>query len=260
MIFVIKKNIKRLLANGKKLDMAKNICPPNGVRILLYHSVGGLREDHPLGIRVPLDGFESQVEILYNRGYKSLTITQLIKGASTPHGDKKIAITFDDGYKDNIAIAAEVLNKFKFKATFFVCTSYIDKQVRKTWRGGRPREFMDWEDIRRLSEMGFEIGSHMVHHQDLTALGEDGLNYEFRHSKEVISEKTGRPVEVFSYPHGKLNSKVVEAARNSSYLSGCSSFTGLNDPSTDKYVLKRTEIDGYDSDIDFSDKLEGLYD
>ena len=35
-----------------------------------------------------------------------------------------IAITFDDGYKNNILNAMKVINKYKFPATFFISSIY----------------------------------------------------------------------------------------------------------------------------------------
>ncbi|MDP2912587.1 MAG: polysaccharide deacetylase family protein, partial [Candidatus Omnitrophota bacterium] len=174
--------------------------------------------------------------------------------------EKGLAITFDDGYKDNIATAAVMLKERGLKATFFVTTSYIDQAVRKLWADGRPREFMTWDDIAKLSMMGFEIGSHMAHHADLTPLPEDKILSEFEGSRAIISKHIGKAVEAFSYPYGGVDRRITEIAGACGYKAGCSSFYGWNTASTDPYILNRTEIDGYDTINDSRLKLYGYYD
>ena len=156
--------------------------------------------------------------------------------------------------------ASVKLKQMNLNATFFITTSYIDQAVQKQWRGGAVREFMTWEDISRLSEMGFEIGSHMVHHVNLTSLTEAELRCEFEDSRNIISKYIGKTIDVFSYPYGYLNEIAIETAKACGYKAGCSSFYGWNTASTNPYILKRTEIDAYDIINDFRLKLYGYYD
>lgn len=256
MNFIFNKRIKRFFACMRSFIIPKE----SGTRILLYHSIGGTPNDHSLGVRVPASSMEAQIEELIRLGYTSATITEIINGSSSVNEDKLLAITFDDGYKDNIVFAVRILQKFNFKATFFVTISYIEQDIKKKWRNGQPREYMDWNDILCLNDMGFEIGSHMVNHHDLTALDDKALQYEFHASKEMLSEKLGKPIAIFSYPYGKVNEKAINAARDSGYIGGCSSFSGSNYKHTNRYILKRTEIDGYDTLRDFRYKLFGWYD
>lgn len=258
MTFIIKKNMKRFVT------AARSILPfkpkSEGVRILMYHSIGGRPQDHRLATRVPAQNFRAQLDELSHIGYETMTISELLKSGLSPRANKAIAITFDDGYKDNITKAASALKIRGIKATFFITTSNIEGKSRKIWIGGRAREYMDWEDVRRLSSMGFEIGSHMVEHLDLTSLDRDQLQYQFEGSKKAIAEKAGVEPITFSYPYGRINDLVVDMARSSGYIGGCSSFKGLNKVGTNNFILRRTEIDGYDIIHDFIRKLSGYYD
>jgi len=258
MIFLVKKNIKRLAASVNAVT-SKGRARKEGMRILMYHSVGGSVRDHRLAVRVPLDKFVSQIKMLSGSGYKTLGISEVIEGSPGSFSQNRIAITFDDGFKDNIE-AAELLKKHGMKATFFVTVSYINGDVRKSWSGGRPREYMEWADVAMLKDMGFEIGSHMVHHTDLAALSDEDMASELTRSKETISQRAGTAVKVFSYPYGGINKKVIEKAAGAGYIGGCFSFGGFNNASTNPYVLRRTEIDGYDTTADFKNKIAGFYD
>lgn len=259
MIFLAKKNIKRGIACIRGISSVLR-TPGAGARILMYHSVGGKPSDHALAIRVPAVNFEAQTREISSRGYKTVSVSDLIKLGENQASGKYIAITFDDGYKDNFLSAAPILKDLKMTATFFVTVSYVQNEVKKRWSGGEGREFMSWDDVKNLTDMGFEVGSHMVHHTDIAALNETDIRYEFEHSRDAISNRTGRPVRVFSYPYGKVSEKMVIAAKKAGYIGGCSSFKGINGPYTDHFILRRTEIDGYDTINDFRRKLSGLYD
>lgn len=260
MNFLLKKNLKRISAPIRALNSKAKLLDYKGIRILLYHSVGGRPQDHKLGIRVPIQKFENELEFLVNSGYKTFTVSELVGGRLSYDLEKCIALTFDDGYKDNISIAAPLMKQFAMKATFFITTSYIDGECQKRWTNGIPREYLNWNDVLKLNEMGFEIGSHMIHHIDLTDIDENKLRFELEGSRETICKNIKKEVKVLSYPYGRVNSKVIAIAREIGYIGGCSSISGVNFSDTNRYILERTEIDGYDTIKDFKHKLYGCYD
>lgn len=259
MIFLLKKNIKRCLALGRGLALSFRPKTTAGKRVLMYHSIGD-PSDHRLAIKVIAGSFEEQMGFLLSAGYKAVTLSEMIDGGFERPNEKLIAITFDDGYKDNVGIAAPIMKRLGLTATFLVTTSYIDGRCKKMWSDGKLRQYMTWEDLSRLREMGFEVGSHMVNHTDLTALDDTKLAYEFEESRRIISGHIGKDVKVFSYPYGKIDHRVTAIAKKSGYMGGGSSFPGANYVYTDRYILRRTEIDGYDTMNDFRAKLEGWYD
>ena len=174
--------------------------------------------------------------------------------------DKSIAITFDDGYKDNITEAAAALAARGMTATFFITTSNIDGKSDKRWVNGDCRKYMSWDDITQLGSMGFEVGSHMIDHVDMSRLADGELFRQLEGSRRRIIEKAGITPKTCSYPYGGLRDRVIIAAKNAGYIGGCSSLKGLNTSATVNYILKRTEIDGYDTINDFTNKLMGYYD
>lgn len=260
MSFLFKKNIKRLRAYIHVLGSGGKPLCHGGIRLLLYHSIGGNPYDHKLAVRVPLKKFHEELEFLRKSGYKTCTVSELIEHNLWQEREKYIALTFDDGYKDNLATAAPIIKKMGMNATFFITTSDIDGAGRKKWSNGSPREYMNWQDIRHLGEMGFEIGSHMIHHVDLTSIDDIQLRLELEGSRDIISKNTGKQVKVLSYPYGRLNQRIAALAREAGYVGGCSSVCGVNYAGTDRYILKRTEIDGYDTITDFRHKISGYYD
>jgi len=132
-------------------------------------------------------------------------------------GDKKSAFSFsfDDGFKSQIDNAAPVLDKYGFKATFYVIAgSLVDQGQALIWRYGT------WEGFKRLADEGHEIGSHTMTHNNLTKLDKGDIytqgtiDYELYKSKQLIEQKIGHKVITLGYPFNTYNSLVQqEAAR-----------------------------------------------
>jgi peptidoglycan/xylan/chitin deacetylase (PgdA/CDA1 family) len=77
--------------------------------------------------------------------------------------------------------------------------------VVKTWKG-RP---VDTDLIRELDK-DFEIGAHTISHPTLTSIDSACAFNEIRNSKEWLEELLNHEIEMFSYPKGKYNSKIVK--------------------------------------------------
>ena len=71
---------------------------------------------------------------------------------------------------------------------------------------GQPLErYCDWNQIMELVEIyNCRLGWHSWSHRDLTTLSEQEI------LKEVIPPI---PMDVFAYPYGKFNDKVIEAVK-----------------------------------------------
>ncbi|MHA1833654.1 MAG: polysaccharide deacetylase family protein [Candidatus Baldrarchaeia archaeon] len=143
------------------------------IPILAYHSVGiPLRVWTWKYLTIPYRVFESHVQLLFNHGYKTITLSDLvdivISGRTIPR--KTIVLTFDDGYLDNWVFAFPILKKYHFKATFFIPTDFVDPRrvMRETLIDtSTPSQnygFMSWEELRAMSEEGMDIQSHTATH------------------------------------------------------------------------------------------------
>ena len=101
-----------------------------GALILMYHSVADstLSKWIDPDNHVPADIFELQMEYLaHKRKVISLEeLTAIVRRGNTPPPGTEV-ITFDDGYLDNLSVAAPILEKYQFPATLFLPTGYIDR-------------------------------------------------------------------------------------------------------------------------------------
>jgi len=107
----------------------ETMMQPTGAVILMYHSVanGEVAQYIDPPNHLPSAEFERQMAFLSKeRNVVSLNelVTQLEARQEPCAGT--VCITFDDGYLDNLTVAAPILEKYRLPATLFLPTSYID--------------------------------------------------------------------------------------------------------------------------------------
>jgi peptidoglycan/xylan/chitin deacetylase (PgdA/CDA1 family) len=102
--------------------------------------------------------------------------------------EKMAIITFDDGWESQYKNAKPILDKYNFKATFYVIGNDIGKDGR-----------LGWPEIKQLQNEGHEIGSHSMSHVNLDKISPGEQEYEIAESKKYL-EDNGIVVNGFSYP------------------------------------------------------------
>ncbi len=110
------------LGGLRKTGKGRGLCSP--FIVLLYHRVNP--DNDPFSPALSVKAFEAQVKFLVaNFRVRSLgdIITNIRQGLGVTPGT--IALTFDDGYRDNYVYAHPILNRYKCPATLFAATSYI---------------------------------------------------------------------------------------------------------------------------------------
>jgi peptidoglycan/xylan/chitin deacetylase (PgdA/CDA1 family) len=85
--------------------------------VLVYHRVVTVPALDPLGLEVTADRFAAQLEYLARR-YDIVRADQCRRLGPRP----RLAVTLDDGYADNGAVAAPILRRLGLPATFFLTT------------------------------------------------------------------------------------------------------------------------------------------
>jgi peptidoglycan/xylan/chitin deacetylase (PgdA/CDA1 family) len=207
----------------------------SGVVYLMYHELQ--HDGRPL--RCTLPGYvryvvrESQFEDhlceLVRAGYRGITVGDALDGGRSV---VSVAVTFDDGSETDLLVAAPLLARRGFGATFFVPSGYV----------GRPG-YLSAGQLRELAKAGFEIGCHSRTHAFLTDLGPSALETEIVHAKHDLEQIVGQRIEHFSCPGGRWNRQVSELARAAGYRSVLTSRTGVNYAHSDPYRLARVAID-----------------
>lgn len=105
---------------------------PASCVILMYHHIRSEKMD-PWETCVNEDNFKAHLDILA-KYYEVSPISDLEKTLSeNKYSGKKVFITFDDGYLDNLETAVPLLSKFGFPATFFIPSRILYDQTFFWW-------------------------------------------------------------------------------------------------------------------------------
>lgn len=97
---------------------------PRRFLVLCYHRVND--SGHPYFGGMPTELFREQMQVLRD-GFSVHFLHELVEGAA--RGDipaNAVAITFDDGYRDNYTNAYPILRELSLPATIFLVTDAID--------------------------------------------------------------------------------------------------------------------------------------
>ncbi len=177
--------------------------------------------------------FQKQMEYLRHSGYYSISLEELIKaqedGRNFPH--KPVVITFDDGYVSNYTVACPIIQKYGFKAVFFVTVSSVGSAGMLSW----------WQ-IRNMLDDGMEIGSHTLTHPYPSELSDDELRYELAESKRILEANLQREARFLSSPTGYHNKAMGRIAREVGYKALCINILGGNVVNSDPFSLRRVAI------------------
>jgi peptidoglycan/xylan/chitin deacetylase (PgdA/CDA1 family) len=72
-------------------------------------------------------------------------------------------------------------------------------------------------DIRAIAGRGLEIGFHTLEHPLLTQLDDDELQGALIDGRDRLERQSGQTIRLFAYPHGKVDGRVVAAAKRAGY-------------------------------------------
>ena len=158
-----------------------------------------------------------------------------------------LVITFDDGYRDNLEVAAHELERRQLPACFFIATEFIGSNRVPPWDAalGIASRWMSWDDVRALSERGFEVGAHTMNHVDLGVLQGDDAVREIVGSRRRLAQELGAETPLFSYPFGRADQITPgnrAAVRDAGFSCCLSAYGGTVRSQGDPFDLKRIPV------------------
>ena len=111
---------------------AKHQIQPRGM-ILMYHRVADEQLD-PWHLCVSPKNFGEQLEVIRSAGLRVMHLRELAEAAASGAvPPRSIAITFDDGYRDNLENGRPLLEKYGVPATAFVASGYVASDGEFWW-------------------------------------------------------------------------------------------------------------------------------
>ena len=248
-----RKWLKALLG---RLAEATGIYPRNfrsKMIVVTFHRVNDWMAEDPITCGV--ERFE-EFCVFFKRHFRVVPLSEQVagcRGARDMGGT--LSITFDDGYLDNAEVAAPILKRLGLPATFFVATGFIGTDYAPPWDRHLSRQagWMDWEQIRSLRKMGFEIGAHSDQHVNLATLSADGVRAELTRSREVLQRELGEPVTLFAYPFGgreDMSPSSLRVVQEVGFECCLSAYGGVNPPVADPFQINRITIGSWFSTPD----------
>ncbi|MCX7662117.1 MAG: polysaccharide deacetylase family protein, partial [Candidatus Omnitrophica bacterium] len=226
-----------LIISGIFISVVERFYPY--IPVLMYHSVS-YSHDKENRLTVNIDTFRRQMDFLRKNNYKIVRLEEipfLIKEKNKT--SKTIAVSFDDGYKDNYLLAYPVLEKYKIPATIFLVVNDIATQDR-----------LDWSQIKEMQSCGLiSFGSHTLTHRDLTKLDYLDLKKEVFDSKRILEENLNSPIEILAYPAGFFNEKVKNTVKEAGYKLAVVASKGRGARSDDLFAYKRIRISNRDKNL-----------
>jgi peptidoglycan/xylan/chitin deacetylase (PgdA/CDA1 family) len=207
------------------------------VPILMFHHVA----ISPIGSRyyVPPDKFESELKLLHDWGYSTITTTQLVQAITQgallpPH---PLILTFDDANEDNYTNAFPIMKKYGFTGVLYVPYYFIGTDGK-----------LSVANIEEMAAAGWEVGSHtLTHPLNFLALNSEQLRREIVASRQMLQTLLNLPILTFAYPAGENSDATVDYVHFAGYIAGMGATGFTADQGlSNLFVLQRCEIKGSD--------------
>jgi peptidoglycan/xylan/chitin deacetylase (PgdA/CDA1 family) len=101
--------------------------------ILIYHRVAEDPID-PWRLCVSPENFSRHMEILRKKGFKTAHVSELADAVRARSVTRKtVAVSIDDGYRDNLDVARPILERYDTPATHFATAGYIGSDEPFWW-------------------------------------------------------------------------------------------------------------------------------
>lgn len=146
----------------------------------MFHSVGLEKSDwYAKYLSVPFIHLKEWLAYLNKSEYEAYFLDEWYNNFDRGfiRNDKKLILTFDDGYLDNWVYLFPLLEKFGIKATIFINPEFIEPfdcvrpNINDVWEGRiseaelETKGFLNWEEIQKMYISGLvDIQSHSMSH------------------------------------------------------------------------------------------------
>lgn len=199
--------------------------------ILTYHRVinDSVQVNSEIkSISVSTQTFESQLLLLKEK-FNIVSIDELLK-LNTNTSKKNLAITFDDGYKDNLINALPILEKYNLPATIYITTRFLEGKCDIWWY---EIEKIVWDNtelnfIFLNKQYNFKIGSESQKKRCYKTLSLmfKNLNYS---NQNILLEQITKTKKRLQFNKEVLNkSDLIEITKKNNFVIGSHTHTHAN--------------------------------
>lgn len=238
---------------------------PRWIPVLMYHKI----PDAPLKTRhrifVTKDNFERHLAFFKRKGFQTLSFSDLKefrdqKRDFSQFPRKPLLLTFDDGYLNNLENAVPLLEKYGFKATFFMLASHGISENSWDKADGTPQlPLMNSSQRKELFQRGQEIGSHGFSHMKLTSMNHEETRQELLESKKALEAEFQTSISVYAYTYGIKNEFAESLAHETGYTYAVNTSTGGLHIEDNPHSIFRVSIFPEDGPRELRKKTHSLY-
>jgi peptidoglycan/xylan/chitin deacetylase (PgdA/CDA1 family) len=209
--------------------------------VLVYHTISTPQDAPPSDEMISPERFEQQLRWLSCRS----RVVPLVETLSRSKRDRVVAITFDDGYRDNLTTALPLLEKLSLPMTLFVVAGFVNLDG-----------YLSEEELREISRHPLvTIGAHGLWHRDFNRLTPAEARFELVESRRLLEDVIRREVNLMAWPFGECDSALERLSAECGYRASWSVWKGTND----SHSRWRVPLGRRDNLPRFVAKSSGLY-
>jgi peptidoglycan/xylan/chitin deacetylase (PgdA/CDA1 family) len=197
----------------------------------------------PRALFVYLKEFKKQMDYLYQAGYKTLKLQDIIDFyyQKKAPAEKSVLITFDDMYQSVLLYAYPILKEYNFNAVGFVVSDWLFDQ-KKSYSPLESR-CLSKNELTKMKDV-FEYANHSagLHRRnnnitDLEKVGKNEFIDDTKSCEKYIDSKN-----VYAFPFGKYTENTIENLKELNYKLAFTTIAGANNINTNPLELKRNAV------------------
>ncbi len=177
-------------------------------------------------------------------------------------GKRYAVLTFDDGFQNVVENAVPEMVARRIFSTIFVVPSLLGGNPVWDTMGAdyiREERLMSAAQLKALPTELITIGSHTATHVWLPSVTEAQAREEISASRESLQRLLHQPIDLFSFPYGGCNDRLIELCREAGYTRVFTIVPRLAFRDPHEFVTGRIEVNPSDWPIEFRLKLLGAY-
>ena len=186
----------------------------------------------------------------YNVKPLDLIVDTIINDGQLPKN--VIGISVDDADRSFLTTGWPAFKEKNFPVTLFVNTSTIVKNN---------KNYLNWDEIRKLKSEGVNIGAHSHTHDHMPDLTIEQVKKEIETSNKIFLRELGEIPSLFAYPYGEANQEIIDLLKLYKFKVAFGQHSGVINETSNMYYLPRFSLNEKYGEIDrvkFAANAKGL--
>jgi peptidoglycan/xylan/chitin deacetylase (PgdA/CDA1 family) len=191
-------------------QVASSTRPQRGrPRCLVFHYFAGDAHDP----REPLETASEQILRLLDTHATHLAgLHDYVDAFLRSEVGDLLSLTVDDGYSCTAAIFHPLLLNSTVKPTVFICPSLVGVGNRWNPRAQTDRRMLSWDELKWLTDDGWDIGCHGYDHVRMRRKRTDELKRDFESALADCHRHLRRSPRYLAYPYGDYDARIASVA------------------------------------------------